>query len=413
MKTKIFFTGLFILLTCFVNNAIAENRAGAFTLSPMIGGYLFEGNQDLEHRALYGLGLGYNIDQNWGLEGMFNFIDTEFEKDAGDVDVYMYRLDALYHFMPDKKFVPYIATGMGAMTFDPKRGSNDTDFLVDYGAGIKYFINDLTALRADVRHIISFDETYNNLAYTVGLTFLLGGEKKDPTPEYKDSDGDGVYDHLDQCPNTPQGVNVDDTGCPLDSDGDGVFDYIDKCLDTPKEATVDASGCPLDSDGDGVFDYLDKCPDTPKEATVDASGCPLDSDGDGVFDYKDTCPGTPKGAPVNKQGCWILKGVQFDTNKSVIKPVYKDLLKQQAKILSDNQYVKVAVQGFTDDAGAESYNEKLSLKRAGAVVDYLISLGIDASRMKAVGYGEKNPVASNDTAEGRSQNRRIEFKVLH
>ena len=384
MKTNFFLTGLFILLTCFVNNAIAENRADAFTISPMIGGYLFDGgDQDSEHEAVYGLGLGYNIDKNWGLEGMLNFIDTEFEKDAGDVDVYMYRLDALYHFMPDKKFVPYIATGIGGIKFEPKRDSNDIDLLVDYGAGIKYFINDFTALRADVRHIISFNETYNNLAYTAGLTFLLGGEKKDLTPVYKDSDGDGVYDHLDQCPNTPQGVNVDDAGCPLDSDGDG------------------------------VFDYLDKCPNTPKEATVDVSGCPLDSDGDGVFDYKDTCPGTPKGAPVNKQGCWILKGVQFDTNKSVIKPVYRGLLKQQAKILSDNQYVKVAVQGFTDDVGAESYNEKLSLKRAGAVVDYLISLGIDASRMKVVGYGEKNPVASNDTAEGRSQNRRVEFKVLH
>ncbi len=383
MKTNFFLTGLFILLTCFVNNAIAGNRAGAFIISPMIGGYLFEGDQNLEHKAVYGLGLGYNIDENWGLEGMLNFIDTEFEKDAGDVDVYMYRFDALYHFMPDKKFVPYIATGIGAMTFDPKRDSNDTDFLVDYGAGIKCFVNNFTALRADVRHIISFDETYNNLAYTVGLTFLLGGEKKALTPEYKDSDGDGVYDHLDQCPNTPQGVTVDDAGCPLDSDGDG------------------------------VFDYLDKCPDTPKEATVDLAGCPLDSDGDGVFDYKDSCSGTPKGAPVNKQGCWILKGVQFDTNKSVIKPVYKDLLKQQAKIFSDNQYIKVDVQGFTDDVGAESYNKKLSLKRAEAVVDYLMSLGIDASRMKAVGYGEKNPVAPNDTAEGRSQNRRIEFKVLH
>ncbi|WP_198012362.1 outer membrane beta-barrel domain-containing protein, partial [Desulfosarcina sp. BuS5] len=216
MKTNFFLAGLLILLIGLANTANAENKAGAFTVSPMLGGYIFEDNQDIEEKAAYGLGLGYNIDQNWGLEGMFNYIDTDSEKDAGDVDAYIYRIDTLYHFTPDKKLVPYIATGIGGITLDPSRESNDTDFLVNYGGGIKYFVNDFTALRADVRHIISFNDTYNNLAYTFGLTFLLGGEKKALAAEYKDSDGDGVYDHMDQCPNTPQGVAVDDSGCPLD-----------------------------------------------------------------------------------------------------------------------------------------------------------------------------------------------------
>jgi OmpA-OmpF porin, OOP family len=122
-----------------------------------------------------------------------------------------------------------------------------------------------------------------------------------------DSDGDGVPDYLDKCPNTPSGAPVDADGCPLDSDGDGVPDYLDKCPNTPAGVTVDANGCPLDSDGDGVPDYLDKCPNTPSGAPVDADGCPLDSDGDGVPDYLDKCPNTPKGLPVDEFGCPILK----------------------------------------------------------------------------------------------------------
>src|ERR1700690_2755146 len=98
---------------------------------------------------------------------------------------------------------------------------------------------------------------------------LLDTPCKEPKPV--DSDGDGVVDSLDKCPNTPAGVKVDAQGCPLDSDGDGVPDYLDKCPNTPAGVKVDAQGCPLDSDGDGVPDYLDKCPNTPAGT---ADGCP-------------------------------------------------------------------------------------------------------------------------------------------
>jgi outer membrane protein OmpA-like peptidoglycan-associated protein len=118
-----------------------------------------------------------------------------------------------------------------------------------------------------------------------------------------DSDGDGVPNGRDKCPNTPSGVAVNPDGCPPDSDGDGVPDYLDKCPGTPKGITVSANGCPVDSDGDGVPDSLDKCPNTPKGVQVGLDGCPLDSDGDGVADYLDKCPGTPRGTPVNADGC--------------------------------------------------------------------------------------------------------------
>jgi len=117
-----------------------------------------------------------------------------------------------------------------------------------------------------------------------------------------DADGDGVADDLDECPDTPSGVEVDAKGCPLDADGDGVPDYLDECPDTPSGVEVDAKGCPLDADGDGVPDYLDKCPDTPAGIVVDAEGCPdltIDTDGDGVPDYIEFLDGTDPNDPLS------------------------------------------------------------------------------------------------------------------
>ena len=129
----------------------------------------------------------------------------------------------------------------------------------------------------------------------IGISFSLSGQK--------DSDGDGVPDSRDMCPNTPQGVLIDENGCPLDMDGDGVPDYLDKCPKTPLGAKVDKDGCPVDSDKDGVPDYLDKCPNTVAGTPVDKSGCPFDSDNDGIPDYLDKCPNTPEGIKVDKNGC--------------------------------------------------------------------------------------------------------------
>lgn len=121
----------------------------------------------------------------------------------------------------------------------------------------------------------------------------------------RDIDGDGVTDESDRCPDTPAGIKVDDGGCPLDGDEDGVPDYLDKCPNTPNEIQVGPQGCPLDSDADDVPDYLDKCPNTPRVVKVDVWGCPVDSDGDGVPDSLDECPGTPAGAQVGPRGCAI------------------------------------------------------------------------------------------------------------
>ncbi|MGE5143317.1 MAG: OmpA family protein [Acidobacteriota bacterium] len=245
-----------------------------------------------------------------------------------------------------------------------------------------------------------------------------------------DADSDGVPDGIDKCPATPRGAAVDATGCPKDTDGDSVPDGIDKCPDTPVGATVDANGCPKDADNDGVPDGIDKCPNTPVGVKVDATGCPLtrDSDGDGVPDNVDRCPGTPPGSKVDQVGCvvlfreertpgarptLILRGVNFETGRSALTPESYTVLDQVAGSLVANPEIQIEIAGYTDNTGSALVNRRLSLARAAAVRAYLARKGVAPSRMVAQGYGPSRPVATNATAAGRAQNRRVELHKLN
>lgn len=196
-----------------------------------------------------------------------------------------------------------------------------------------------------------------------------------------DTDGDGVPDELDECPNTPAGVRVDDLGCAH----------------------------PLDADGDGVLDADDQCPDTPADVQVDAKGCPLDSDGDGVFDYVDRCAGTPQGAAVTKFGCWDIKNLYFATDKSKVRSTHHQQLNAVLKVMQENPGVSLVIQGHTDTIATDEYNQVLSEKRAEAVRQYFLQRGIGAERLEAEAYGEKKPAASNLGPETRRYNRRVEL----
>lgn len=196
----------------------------------------------------------------------------------------------------------------------------------------------------------------------------------------------------------------------MDSDGDGVYDNIDRCPDTPKGVKVDAQGCSIDSDGDGVYDYLDKCPNTPAKVKVDANGCPLDSDGDGVADYLDQCPNTPMGATVDARGCWTYAAVVlFDINSAEVKSGAYPMLNEAVLIMKKNPDLKVEIDGHTDNTGTAAYNMALSEKRAEAVKNHLVTRGIDPKRLTTKGFGFTKPAASNDTKPGRAKNRRVEF----
>ncbi|MBX3183508.1 MAG: OmpA family protein [Polyangiaceae bacterium] len=253
----------------------------------------------------------------------------------------------------------------------------------------------------------------------------------------KDTDGDGIYDDEDACVNQPGVASEDPSkhGCPLpnDSDGDGITDDLDACPNEAGVASEDPSkhGCPLplDSDGDGIPDEVDACPNEAGVANEDPSkhGCPLpkDTDGDGIMDPEDACPSVPGEANSDpkKHGCpkaqieqgqiKILEQVKFKTNSDAILPESDEILQAVKKILEENPDIEqISIEGHTDSKGAPAYNKALSGRRAASVVRWLVKNGVAQSRLVSKGFGQEKPIDTNDTEEGRQNNRRVEFHIV-
>ncbi len=248
------------------------------------------------------------------------------------------------------------------------------------------------------------------------------------SPSQLDNDHDGLIDNLDKCPDTPAGEAVDTQGCSAsqrDDDGDGVKESADKCPDTPAGEQVDENGCSAnqrDTDGDKVPDASDQCPDTPAGETVDSRGCSRDTDADGVPDGRDQCPSTPNGQAVDENGCpklfegaarsVILQGVNFQTGKATLTDASKAILVDVAHSLAANPAVRVEVAGHTDNTGSRATNMRLSAQRADAVEQFLLQNGVSPAQISSKGYGPDKPIATNKTAAGRSQNRRVELNKI-
>ena len=182
----------------------------------------------------------------------------------------------------------------------------------------------------------------------------------------------------------------------------------------------------VDSDGDGLADSADRCPSQPAST---ADGCPppapvaqTDSDNDGVGDNDDTCPGTLEGLKVDARGCAVqgdggekqsivLKGVTFLPGSATLTEDAKGVLESAAAALNGQKDLKAEIGGHTDAQGADAANQRLSQRRADSVRKYLMDKGVEGERLTAVGYGEASPIASNDTPQGRAENRRVEFKL--
>jgi len=232
-----------------------------------------------------------------------------------------------------------------------------------------------------------------------------------------DTDGDGITDAEDACPDAAG--PIENNGCP-DTDGDGIFDFLDACptVAGPREN----NGCPWpDTDGDGILDKDDKCPYL--AGPIKNDGCPYqDTDNDGVLDKDDDCPNTP--GPVENKGCPVIEkeeqeiintafeNLEFETGKDVIKQSSIPSLTALAEVLKKKDKWKLQLSGHTDNVGNDQANMVLSKKRSEAVKAFMISQGIDASRVNALYFGETMPIATNDTAEGRQRNRRVEMTII-
>lgn len=263
---------------------------------------------------------------------------------------------------------------------------------------------------------------------------LDGFEDDDGCPDL-DNDQDGIPDLQDKCPDLAEDIDgfEDGDGCPdLDNDQDGIPDLQDKCPNEPEDfdGELDEDGCPdlvKDSDNDGIPDDMDRCPLQAEDLDgyQDDDGCPdLDNDLDGIPDAEDNCPNAPEtfngfedddGCPDEKpiEQKFILKGIHFESGSAALTPDSYPILDDVVRSLLAYPEVRVEIRGYTDSVGSAEFNLGLSQRRADSVKQYLVNAGIDPARLIAKGYGEADPVASNDTPAGRAENRRIEFHRLN
>jgi len=339
------------------------------------------------------------------------------------------NLDVKYSICKeDKKFQPYIFAGGGYTWLGKEDGAN-----LNGGLGLEYWVSDNVGLYIESAYHHVFDaNVLPYLQHGLGIAVKFGGtdtdgdgifDKDDACPQVKglaqfngcpDSDGDGIIDSKDACPN--EAGKVEFNGCP-DRDGDGIMDKDDACPDVAGIAAL--NGCP-DADGDGVTDAKDKCPNVAGPAAN--YGCPYpDTDKDGVLDKDDACPEVA--GPASNKGCpevteevqaklnEYAKVIYFDTGKATFKPETIETLNKVVAILVKYPTAEFDVEGHTDSVGSAKSNMDLSQRRAVAVVEYLVAHGVKA-KLNAKGYGETRPIASNKTRAGRAKNRRVEINLV-
>ena len=453
---------LVLAATAALTSSAHAQRAGTFEVGLFPNVAYFDKTLRLDQgSAGPGGRLGFFLTDNWMLEAEGSYTPTDALGGGGRIAHVPLRGRVAYNFPAGQHSAFILGAGYAYTLY--RRDADFEDSGPTASAGLRLGLGDVTSIRINT-YVDYIPDPENqakenwNWGIQPGLSFLFGSRGEagvrdkdaDGVPDdvdeckdtpagdrvdakgctVKDADGDGVLDDADQCADTPAGEAVDAKGCPLpkDADKDGVADDADRCADTPAGEQVDASGCSAaqrDADGDGVNDATDTCAGTPAGEQVDAKGCPQPKDGDqdGVTDDKDRCPSTPAGVTVDEEGCQvlfeeakktlILEGVNFETGKSTLTPESQAILDGVAESLVANEEIKVQVSGHTDNTGSLALNRRLSKARAEAVRLYLIEKGVAADRLTSAGFGPDRPVASNRTAEGRAQNRRVELTRLN
>lgn len=348
-------------------------------------------------------------------------------------------------------FAPYIGLGGGYNWIE-----DEGDFSANFSIGFDFWLTENFALYIESTYkgyVDEFDDAgdvefdNNNgagvvtgqgshMQHSAGVKFAFGGkdtdgdgitDKKDKCPDVfglkefdgcPDSDGDGIIDSEDDCPNDEG--SIENNGCP-DTDGDGIVNKDDACPEVAGSKQL--NGCP-DSDGDGVADNIDGCPN--ENGPIANNGCPYtDKDGDGILDKDDRCPEVAgveanDGCPeikkvteeVQKQLNDYAKTILFDTGKSSIKTQSEAVCRDIINILKEYPDAKFSIDGHTDSVGSAASNQRLSESRAASIKQFLINGGVASKRLTSKGYGESNPISPNTTKAGRATNRRVEINLI-
>ena len=432
----------------------------------------------------YGAILGYQLSPIFGVRGQFDKLNLYSERKDQNKILTSNLWDAALHLTinineifaeyNNKRLLNfYLFTGAGVSNFKSKLKDIPTNVIVNehtkwqhtfalpVGAGASIRLSNALSINIEYTDHTIFDAKK--------IDFTEGGEKNNDHYSYasaglqinfgvKDTDGDGVRDKDDLCPDVPgkyslagcpdkdnDGIADKDDACPdvagkpefkgcPDTDGDGIIDSEDTCPDAVGKKEL--NGCP-DADNDGIADKDDKCPDVAGKAEL--AGCP-DRDGDGIADNDDACPdvkglaqfkGCPDtdgdGIPDNLDKCpdvfgiaanfgcpevkfEYLKVVYFNFDKTVLVTKFIKDLDEVVTVLNEHPNLNLSVEGYADSQGPAAYNLKLSEKRADFVINYLAKKGVAKERLVKSFFGEANPSATNKTLEGRGKNRRVEIK---
>lgn len=318
-----------------------------YEVTPIIGGALTEGNTNLDDDyGVGGLSFGFNLDD----KSFFNQVELGFLNSLGEVDydkggdtqITRIFTNVIKDFEITNNSSIYGLVGAGVEVFSDEDDRNDSGLFGNYGIGYKYKFTDDMALKTDIRHLINADHGDNTLLYTVGLAISFGKKATNVAPVQQE---------------------------PVKE--------VAPVKEEPKQVEKD-------SDGDGVVDSIDQCPNTPKGDFVDKVGCSLKTN--------------------------LNINFEFDSEK--INNSYESKIKKFAEFMKKFPTTKAKIEAHTDAVGTEEYNQKLSERRALSTVNALKAYKIDSSRLKSFGYGESKPVATNETKEGRAQNRRVEATIV-
>lgn len=366
---KILLTSALCASFMFAQSAPSSNYS--YEVTPFAAGILSDSqaNLDDDHYANAGISLAKNLNESYldQIELAIMRSDSlKYKGTNGNTNINRVFLNAVKKLPLTEKLAAYGLLGAGYQDVTQEMKDNDDSALVNYGLGLRY---DLPyygiALKGDVRHLFGFNDKSNDIMYTLGLAMPLG---KKYTEEI-----------------TAKVPVIEEPIAPVVPVVDG------------------------DDDNDGVLNSKDLCPNSLPGAVVNENGCEIDDDSDGVVNRLDKCPNTSPGVKVNEDGCFatINLNIKFDTMSDRIKPQYNSKLQEFANLLNENTNLKATIEAHTDSKGSESYNQKLSEKRAASTVKSLEALNIAPTRLRSIGYGESQPIATNDTAEGRAENRRV------